>query len=309
MEDNGHDATLDFRNARADKESDIGCERRKMADKNRDMEGRDLLLGRPEGASRTSPGISSRSAEEMIRTTEELRQAVEDLRSAARERDEELLRKILEAVQAAEPRVDSVPQEELLRELLEALRTLRAQPGDSAVAEDAARVRELGERVLAAHRAADAVTEAVVALRDQTVAAREAFEETARRVGTDVAGLREASAKYERTARAASEEVLRRLRSLRPWRPWLAVPGAAAAAAGVLFLGALAQREFGVMDGLRHEWNAYVANRYAAPIAVCAAKAKLDGEAVVCRLNVVSPADISVPPAIAWPPEGSRAER
>ena len=117
--------------------------------------------------------------------------------------------------------------------------------------------------------AADAATEAVAALSGQTVAAREAFEETSRRVGTDVAGLREASAKYERAARAASEEVLRQLRS--PWRPWLAAPVAVAAAAGVLFLGALAQQEFG--DGLRR--NAYVAKRYASPIAYCAAKAKL----------------------------------
>ena len=81
-----------------------------MADKNRDLEGRDLLLWLPEGANRAPPGVSSRSAEEPIRTTEELRQAVEELRSAARERDEELLRKILAAAQAAEPRVDSVPQ-------------------------------------------------------------------------------------------------------------------------------------------------------------------------------------------------------
>ena len=174
------------------------------------IEGRDLLLGRPEGASRAPPGVSS----ELIRAAEELRQAVEELRSAIRERDEELLRKILAAAQAAEPR----PDEELLRELLEALRTLpgraeAARPGDSAVAENTlkAYVRELGERVFAARRAADAATEAVAALRGQTVAAREAFEETARRVGTDVAGLREASAKYERAARAASEEVLRRV--------------------------------------------------------------------------------------------------
>ena len=271
-----------------------------MTRRDGNLEGRDLLLGRPEGAGRAQPGVSSRSAEELTRAAEQLRQAVEDLRSATRERDEELFRKILEAAQAAQP------DEELLRELLEALRTFRARTGrPGALAEDAlkAHVRELGEHVLAAHRAADAATGAVVAFRTQTVAAREAFEETARRVGTDVAGLREASAKYERAARAASEEVLRRLRSLRPWRPWLAVPGAVAAAAGVLFLGALAQREFGVMDDLRHEWNGYVANRYGAPIAVCAAKAKLDGEAVVCRLNVVPPANM--PPA----PEGSRAER
>ena len=270
------------------------------------IEGRDLLLGRPEGASRAPPGVSS----ELRRTAEELRQAVEELRSASR--DEELLRKILAAAQAAEPR----PDEELLRELLEALRTLpgragAARPGDSAVAEDTlkAYVRELGERVLAAHRAADAATEAVAVLRGQTVAAREAFEETARRVGTDVAGLREASAKYERAARAASEEVLRRLQSLRPWRPWLAAPVAVAAAAGVLFLGALAQQEFGVMDGLRHKWNAYVAERYASPLAFCAARAKLDGEAVVCRLNVVPPTNVAVPSATAWPPEGFRTER
>ena len=257
------------------------------------LEGRDLLLGRPEGTSRVPPGVSS----QLIRTIEELRQAVEDLRSASR--DEELLRKILEAVQAAEPRVGSVPDEELLRELLEALRTLpgraeAARPGDSAVAEDTlkAYVRELGERVLAAHRAADAATDAVAALRGQTVAAREAFEETARRVGTDVAGLREASAKYERAARAASEEVLRRLRS--PWRPWLAVPGAVAAAAGVLLLGALAQMEFGVVTDLRREWNAYVAERYASLIAVCAAKANLDNDTVGCRLEI-DPPPVTVP--------------
>ena len=252
------------------------------------LEGRDLLLGRPEGASRAAQAVPAQA--------EELRRAVEDLRSAARERDEELLRKILAAVQARSP------DEELLRELLEALRT-----ADPALAGDAAHVRELSEHVLAAHRAADAATDAVAALRGQTVAAREAFEETSRRVGTDVAGLREASAKYERAARAASEEVLRRLRS--PWRPWLAAPVAIAAAAGVLFLGALAQQEFGVMDGLRHHWNAYVADRYASPIAFCAAKAELDGEAVICRLNVVPPTGVAVPPAIAWPPEGSRAER
>ena len=113
-----------------------------MTNENRDLEGRDLLLGRPESASRAPPGVSS----ELIRAAEELRQAVEELRSTAR--DEELLRKILAAAQAAEPR----PDEELLRELLEALRTLRADwPGDSAVSEDAlkAHVRELGERVLA----------------------------------------------------------------------------------------------------------------------------------------------------------------
>ena len=92
-----------------------------MTNENRDLEGRDLLLGRPESASRAPPGVSS----ELIRAAEELRQAVEELRSTAR--DEELLRKILAAAQAEEPR----PDEELLRELLEALRTLRADwPGD-----------------------------------------------------------------------------------------------------------------------------------------------------------------------------------
>ena len=262
-----------------------------MTRRDGNLEGRDLLLGRPEGASRAQPGVSSRSAEELTRAAEQLRQAVEDLRSAARERDEELFRKILEAAQAAQP------DEELLRELLEALRTFRARtsrPG--ALAEDAlkAHVRELGEHVLAAHRAADAATGAGVAFRTQTVAAREAFEETARRVGTDVAGLREASAKYERAARAAAEEVLRRLRSLRPWRPWLAVPGAVAAVAGVLFLGALAQMEFGVVTDLRRDWNAYVAERYALLIAVCAAKANLDNDTVSCRLEI-DPAPVTVP--------------
>ena len=266
------------------------------------FEGRDLLLGRPEGASRSPQAVSSRSTEELIRTAGELRQAVEELRSAIRERDEEL--QILATAQAAQRR----PDEALLREILDTLQTLRA-PTDPALAEDTAHVRELGEHVLAAHRAADAATEAVVALRTQTVVAREAFEETARRVGTDVAGLREASAKYERAARATAEDVLRRLRSLRRWRPWLAVPGAVVTTAGVLFLGALAQQEFGVVTGLRHEWNAYVAERYASQIAVCAAKAKLDNEAVTCRLNVVPPADVAVPPAIAWPPEGFGAER
>lgn len=248
-----------------------------MADKNRDLEGRDLLLGRPEGASRMPPGVSSQSAEELLRAAEGLRQAVEDLRSAARERDEDLLRKILAAAQAAEPRVDSIPQEELLRELLEALRTLRADPawpGDSTVAEDTAHVRELGERVLAAHRAADAATEAVVALRGQAVAAR-----------------------------AASEEVLRRPL----WRPWLVVPGAVAAAVGVLFLGAVAQMEFGVVTDLRREWNAYVAERYASLIAVCAAKANLDNDTVSCRLEI-DPPPVTVPfypgGTIARPPGG-----
>ena len=261
-----------------------------MTRRDGNLEGRDLLLGRPEGASRARPGVYSRSAEELTRAAEQLRQAVEELRSAARERDEELFRKILETAQAAQR------DEELFRELLEALRTLRARPGDSAVAEDAlkAHVRELGEHVLAAHRAADAATGAVVAFRTQTVAAREAFEETARRVGTDVAGLREASAKYERAARAAAEEVLRRLRSLRPWRPWLAVPGAVAAVAGVLFLGALAQMEFGVVTDLRRDWNAYVAERYALLIAVCAAKANLDNDTVSCRLEI-DPPPVTVP--------------
>ena len=65
------------------------------------------------------------------------------------------------------------------------------------------------------------------------------------------------------------------------------------------------------MDGLRHEWNAYVAKRYASPIAYCAAKAKLGGEAVVCHLKVVPPADVAVPfhPAVARSPGSPRTER
>ena len=96
-----------------------------------------------------------------------------------------------------------------------------------------------------------------------------------------------------------AESIPREIRDRR-WRRWLRNLTLATAAIVMFTLGALAQRETFIftLGSTRHEWNAFVIERYAPMLAACASKAWTDRTPIRCVMSV----DPSVPVAVPLDP-------
>ena len=254
-----------------------------------DFDGRDLLVGRPEGgAGRPTAGAAGTSQEPT---------------SPHPDAHDDVIREILETVRATAARIDALenapgPADEtadaLARETAALTQAVEDARGALAKAAELAARRD-GQ----ASAGARALAEGAAALKTQG----EALDKRLRATGRQAAAAAEGVAEMKQTATALNSslrihaENLFRINQNQRWRPWLIGPGIAAASFVFFVLGAVVQRETDVVSfgDPRHEWNEHVVERYAPTLAACASRARLHEQAIRCYLHVDPSWDMTVP--------------
>ena len=268
-----------------------------------EFDGRDLLVGRPEGAE----GRSAAGATGAAQATASPQPGAHD----------DAIGEILETVRTTAARIDALQEapgpehetaETLARETAAMTQAVEAARGALAKAAELA-VRRDGQ----ASAEARALAEGAAALKTQGAALDKRLRATGKQAEAAAAGM----AEMKQTAMALDgrlrthAEVILRIVDRHRWRPWLT--GLAIGSASFVFfvLGAVLQRETDVVSfgDPRHEWNDYVVEHYAPLLGVCASKARLEDRLIGCRLEIEPSLDVTVPfypggTATAAPSEG-----
>ena len=245
-----------------------------------DLEGRDLLVGRPEGA----------EGRQTVGTAATPRAAISPQLGA----NDPNIRKILETVRATAARIDALhdaprPEdgtaEALARET--AALTKAVEDACGALAKAAELAAQQDRQVTAG---AQALAKSVAALRKQGEALDKRLRATggqAEAAAQGIAEMKEAAAALDNRLRTHAEEVLRAAQRQR-WRPW--VTGLAIGAASFVFfvLGAVLQRETDVVSfgDPRQEWNKYVEEHYTPTLAACTSRARHHDRIIRCLVHV-----------------------
>ena len=266
------------------------------------FEGRDLLVGRPEGAEgRSTAGAAQAPLAAM---------------SSQPGAHDDAIREILATVRATAARIEALqdapePENETAEALAREAAALTQAVEDARVA--LAKAAELAARRDGAAEAARVLAEGVAALKTQgealdrriraTGTQGEATARQAKETGWQAEVAAQGMAEMKQTA-TALESSLRihaknmfRINQDQRWRPWLTGLGIAAASFVFFALGAVLQREADVVSfgDPRHEWNEHVVEHYAPLLAVCASNARLDDKPVGCRLEIDPSLDVTVP--------------
>lgn len=255
------------------------------------FDGRDLLVGRPErGQGRPAAGTAESAA---------------GAKSPQLVSPDDATAKILTTVKALSARIDALleapaPEYETAGALARETAALTQAVGDArAVLADAA---ELAAGRDGAAEAARVLAQGVAMLKAQGEALDQRLHATGQQANqtgwqaeTVAQGIKEVMPTVEAlrsSLRIHTENMSRTNRNQR-WRPWL--KGLAIGAASFVFfaLGAVLQREAGVMSfgDPRHEWNDFVAEHYAPTLAACASEARTGNVIIGCR--------ILIPPSLA----------
>ena len=268
-----------------------------------EFEGRDLLVGRPQG-------VEGRPGAE----TEQSPSAAMSSQPGAHD---DAIREILEAVRATAARIDALlnaaeqgseTAEALAREraaltqaISDARGTLAETAGFAARREEQASsgARALTEGVAALDTRGKALNKLVRATGRQAKATARRVNETALQaeaVAQGMDGLKE-TAKALDGSLGIHAKNMSRFNQKQRWRPWLT--GLAIGAASFVFfaVGAVLQRETDVVSfgDPHHEWNEFVAERYAPTIAACASEARTDNVIIGCRLRIHPRLDVTIP--------------
>ena len=268
-----------------------------------EFDGRDLLVGKPEGAEGRSAAGATGAA-----------QSAASPQSAAHD---DAIREILETVRATAARIDTLQEslgpehesaEALARETAALTRAVEDARGALAEAAELAAQQDgqattgaqaLAKSVAALRAQGEALDKRIRATGTQTQAnAKQAKENTgqAEAAAQGIAEMKEAAAALDSRLRTHAEEVLRAAQRQR-WRPWLT--GLAIGAASFVFfvVGAVLQRETDVVSfgDPRQEWNDYVVEHYAPLLGICASKARLEDRLIGCRLEIEPSLDVTVP--------------
>ena len=261
-----------------------------------DFKGRDLLVGRPEGAE----GRQSAGAERTPPVATSPQPGAHD----------EAIREILETVRATAARIDALqeapgPEHETAEILARETAALTQAVEDARGALDKA-----AELVVQrdGREAADAraLAEAAAALKAQGEALDKRLRVTGKQAQANarqaeiaaqgMTELTQAATALEGSLRVHAETMSRITGRLR-WRPWLV--GLAIGAASFVFfvVGAVLQGEADVMSlgDPHHEWNDYVVEHYAPLVGICASKARLEDRLIACRLEIEPSLDVTVP--------------
>ena len=254
-----------------------------------DFEGRDLLIGRPEGAK----GRPTAGAAGTPQATTSPQPSTHD----------DAIREILETVRATAARVDALqdapgPEHETAEALARETAALTQAVADARGT--LAKAAELvARRDGQASAGARALAEAAAALKTQG----EALDKRLRATGKQAEAAAQGMAEMKQTATALDSslrvhaENMFRINQNQRWRPWLT--GLAIAAASFVFfaLGAVLQREASVVffGDPRHEWNDFVAEHYAPTLAACASEARTDNVIIGCRLRIHPSLDVTIP--------------
>ncbi len=247
---------------------------------NDDFEGHDLLVGRPvEAEDRPAAGAA---------------QPPPAAASPQPGAHDDTIQEILETVRATAARIDALqesagPEHETAEVLARGTAALTQAVEDARGA--LARAEELAARRDGqASAGAKALAEAAAALKTQGEALDKRLRETDREADAAIRGMAEmmrASKLLEGSLRDHAENMAGIARRLR-WRPRLAVLAIGAASFVLLLLGAVLQRETGVVSlgDPRQEWYDYVAEHYAPTIAACTSRARHHDQIITCRLPV-----------------------
>ena len=253
------------------------------------LDGRDLLVGRPEGAE----GRRTAGTTESVQATTSPQPGAHD----------DAIKEILETVRAIGARIDALQKapnpedgtaEALVRETAALSQAVEVARGALARAAELAK-RQDGQ----ASAEARALAESTAALNTQGEALDKRLRATGKQAevaAEGMAGMKEAAAALDGRLRTHAEEVLRAAQRQR-WRPWLT--GLAIGSASFVFfvLGAVLQRETDVVSfgDPRHEWNDYVVEHFAPLLGICASKARLEDRLIPCRLEIEPSLDVTVP--------------
>lgn len=246
------------------------------------FEGRDLLVGRPEGAEgRPAAGATSLQPDA----------------------HDDAIREILETVRATAARIDALenaprpepdPAETLAREAAALTHAVEDARGALAKAAELAARRDGQESA-----EARALTEAAASLKTQGAALDKRLRGTGKQaeaVAEGMEDLKQTAAALDGSLRTHAENMSRTADGPR-WQRWRFGLGIAAASFVFFVLGAVLQREAGVVSfgDPRHEWNDYVVEHYAPLLGICASKARLEDRLIGCRLEIEPSLDVTVP--------------
>ena len=268
-----------------------------------EFEGRDLLVGRPQGAE-GRPGAGA----------EQSPTAATSSQAAAHE---STIREILEKVRAMATKIDTLlsatgPKNEtteaLARETAALTQAVEDARGSLAkTAEFAARreeeassgARVLTQGVAALDRRGKLLDKLIRATGQQAEKTAQQVNESARQAeaaALGVAELKQTAEPLKKSLGIHAKNVSRATERLR-WRPWLM--GLAIVSVSFIFfvVGAVSQRETDVVSfgDPRHEWNEFVAEHYAPTIAACASEARTDNVIIRCRLRIRPRLDVTIP--------------
>ena len=266
-------------------------------------DGRDLLVGRPEGAKARPTAEPPKPAPTPPLPTSP--QAAQPCQPGARDdRDDhgDAIREILDTVRSTAARVDALRDaQEPERETAGALaRETAALTQAVADARDAlAKAAELAGRRDGAAEAARALAGAAAALKTQGEALDQRIRATDRQSAVaahSFEDMNQSAMALNDQLRTLGNDLLRISDRLR-WRHWrfgLAVAGAAF----VFFvLGLVLQRETSLVSfgDPRDTWNNHVEEHFTPTLAACASKARLNDEPVLCSMIIDPLPELTVP--------------
>ena len=260
------------------------------------FEGRDLLVGRPEGAVEDRPAAEAADVPSATPTP----QPEEPSPQPAAHDD--AIAEILATVRATASRIEALqdepgPGHETAKELARETATLAQAVTDarSALAEAA----KLASRRDGAAETARALAGAAAALKTQGEALDQRIHATDRQAAVaahSLEDMNQSATALGDQLRSLRNDLSRISHSLR-WRHWrfgLAVAGAAF----IFFaVGAVLQREANVMSfgDPRYAWNDFVAEHYAPTLAACTSRARQLDASVRCQMHVGPTPELTVP--------------
>ena len=261
------------------------------------VDGRDLLVGRPEEAVEGRPAAE---AADVPAATPAPQPAEPSPQPAAHD---DAIREILATVRATASRIEALqddpgPGHEMADALARETAALTQAVTDARGA--LAKAAELASRRDGAAQTARALAGAAAALKTQGEALDQRIHATDRQSAVaahSLEDMNQSATALGDQLRSLRNDLSRISHSLR-WRHWrfgLAVAGAAF----VFFvLGAMLQREANVMSfgDPRYAWNDFVAEHYSPTLAACTSRARQLDASVRCQMHVGPSPELTVPP-------------
>ena len=272
-------------------------ETRRDADSEKDaFDGRDLLLGRPEGAAGDRPAAEAAD----VRPATPAPQPAEPSQQSAAHDD--AIAEILATVRATASRIAALqgpprPDHETAEALARETASLSQAVADARRA--LAKAAELAARRDGAAEAARSLAGAAAPLKTQGEALDQRIRATDRQstvAAHSLGDMNRSATALNDQLRTLGNDLLRISESLR-WRHWRFGLAASAAAFVFFVLGALLQREDDVVSfgDPRYAWNDHVEEHFTPTLAACASKARLNDEPVLCSMIVDPVPELTVP--------------
>ena len=256
------------------------------------FDGRDLLVGRPAGATSEGPSVE----------TPQTIEAPPPPASPQPDARDDAIAEILATVQTVASRLDALqevsgPDDERAEALARETAALTQAVGD---ARDAlAKAAELAARWDGAAEAVQALARIAAALKTNGEALDQRIRATERQSAVaahSLEDMNQSATALNDQLRTLGNDLLRISDRLR-WRHWRF--GLAVAAASFVFfaIGLVLQREtdFVSFGDPRDAWNDHVEEHFTPTLAACASKARLNDEPVLCSMIVDSLPELTVP--------------